>query len=290
MIISVGEILVDKLMTPSGTACHIGGAPFNVAVGAARMGAKVRFIGQVGADEMGDLVRREAVRFGVEADIRVDALHPTTVALVTLDGEGERSFRFLRDNTADYQLSVEGLDLPADVTLVHLGTLMLNKPKGRETADQVVRLAREHGALLSVDANFRDDLFATKALRNEVMLPYLQTADILKMSADELTDLTDVADIDEAVSVLRPRGLLFVTAGSRASHAYLAGHHVSAIPPVLSHVVDTTGAGDAFYGAVLAGLDAIYAEGMQPTMPALQRILEEGNRCGAMATQREGAV
>ena len=82
MIISVGEILVDKLMTPSGTACHIGGAPFNVAVGAARMGAKVRFVGQVGADEMGDLVRREAVRFGVEADIRVDALHPTTVALV----------------------------------------------------------------------------------------------------------------------------------------------------------------------------------------------------------------
>lgn len=289
MITCVGEILVDKLVKEDGSVCHIGGAPFNVAVGAVRCGSEVRFVGKVGADDPGAFLLAEAARFGVEACISVDEAHPTTVALVTLRG-GERSFRFVRSGTADYMLTEPDIRIAPHTTIVHLGTLMLSKPEGRVAADIVVRMARQHGALLSVDANFRDDLFATPAIRNEVMTPYLRAADILKMSAEEICDLTGKDDLDEAVAAFAYGGMMFVTAGSAPSRAYMGGHYVEAMPPHLDKVVDTTGAGDAFYGAILAQLDQTYAKGLQPTLPVLQAFLTVANRCGAEATQREGAV
>ena len=290
MITAVGEILVDRLVKGDDRVCHVGGAPFNVAVGAARCGADVTFFGKVGRDEMGDFLLSNVPGYDVDARIAVDPRRPTTVAEVTLDEQGERYFRFLRDDTADYHLSESDFFVPRHTTIVHLGTLMLNKPEGRAFADYVVRTAREHGAYLSVDANFRDDLFATTSLRNQVMLPYLLAADVLKMSEDELLSLTAAPDLDAAVRSFPYRGLLFITAGSRPSRAYSAGHMVEVTPPRLSQIVDTTGAGDAFYGAVLANLDAIYTRGLQPTMDALSEILEVANRMGALATQKEGAI
>lgn len=290
MITCVGEILVDKLVKGDTAVCHVGGAPFNVAVGAARCGADVAFFGKVGADEAGRFLLREAAGFGIDAHVAVDPVHPTTIALVTLDEGGERSFRFLRQDSADYRLYPADLAAAPATTILHLGTLMLNKAIGREFATYVVDYSRQNGLMLSVDANFRDDLFATTALRNEVMLPYLQAADILKMSADELTDLAGTDDLDEAVRWLRPKGLLFVTAGSAASRAYMGGYVVSAQPQPLAKVVDTTGAGDAFYGAVLAGLDSLYSRGLQPSLDDLRELLEVANRCGAAATQHEGAI
>lgn len=290
MITAIGEILVDKLVKPDGAVCHVGGAPFNVAVGAARCGAAVTFYGKVGADSMGDFILGAIGSFGVDAKVNRDARYPTTVAEVTLDERGERYFRFLRDNAADYHLTAADFAVPSDTTIVHLGTLMLNKAEGRAAADEVIRLTRLSGALLSVDANFRDDLFATTSLRNEVMLPYLMAADVLKMSEDEVLSLTGEADLGEAARALAFRGMLFVTAGSRPSRVYYGGHVAQVAPPRLSHIVDTTGAGDAFYGAVLANLDAIFSKGLQPTMPALTEILEVANRMGALATQKEGAI
>ena len=290
MITAVGEILGEWVIKGNDRVCHVGGAPFNVAVGAAGCGAEVTFFGKVGRDDLGDFLLAALPTFGVDARVAVDPDRPTTVAEVTLDSSGERYFRFLRDHTADYHLSPADFDVPPRTTIVHLGTLMLNKPEGRAFADHVVRTTREHGALLSVDANFRDDLFATTALRNEVMMPYLLAADVLKMSEDEILSLTDAPDLDAAVRSFPYRGLLFITAGSRPSRAYSHGHMVAVTPPRLTHIGDTTGAGDAFYGAVLANLDAIYTRGLQPTMDALAEILEVANRMGALATQKEGAI
>jgi fructokinase len=290
MICAVGEILVDRLVKKEGAVCHVGGAPFNVAVGAARCGASVAFWGKVGKDEMGDYLMRAASDYGVALHIAQDPAYPTTVAEVTLDEAGERYFRFIRDNAADYHLDAADWAVPQGATIVHLGTLMLNKREGRAFADRVVQLTRESGALLSVDANFRDDLFAATALRNEIMLPYLLAADILKMSEDEVCSLIGCDSLDEAVARLKYRGMLWVTAGSKPSRVYCGGHRVEAAPPKLTHIVDTTGAGDAFYGAVLAGLDAIYAKGAQPSMGDLEEILQVANRMGAIATQKEGAI
>ena len=290
MITCIGEILVDRLVKGEDAVCHVGGAPFNVAVGAARCGAEVAFYGKVGADPMGEYLLANTPAYGVETHIAQDARYPTTVAEVTLDETGERYFRFIRDNAADYHLTEADYAIDSRSTIVHLGTLMLNKSEGRMAADHVVAAARESGALLSVDANFRDDLFATTALRNEVMTPYLMAADILKMSEDELLGLTGSPDLDAAVAAFGYTGMLFVTAGARPSRAYYRGHMVQVAPPRMSSIVDTTGAGDAFYGAVLANLDAIFARGLQPTMPDLSEILEVANRMGALATQKEGAL
>ena len=121
-------------------------------------------------------------------------------------------------------------------------------------------------------------------------MPYLLAADILKMSEDEILSLTEAPDLDAAVRAFPYRGLLFITAGSRPSRAYSSGHMVAVAPPRLAQIVDTTGAGDAFYGAVLANLDALYGKDLQPTMDTLAEILEVANRMGALATQKEGAL
>ena len=291
MITCFGEILVDMLQRADGTSVrHVGGAPFNVAVSAARNGADVCFVGRVGHDDNGRCLLDAVPAYGVHTRIGLDSAHATTVALVTLDAAGERSFRFLREDAADYMLSASDIRIEPSTTIVHLGTLMLNKPQGRAFADEVLREARTCGALLSVDANFRSDLFVTEALRNEVMGPYLMAADILKLGADELASLTGVSGIDEGVRALGYKGMLFVTDGASDSRVYWQGHVASARPPHLDRVVDTTGAGDAFYGAVLAGLDDIYRRQCQPTMDGLRHILEMANRCGAAATQTEGAL
>lgn len=286
MILCAGELLVDKIVTAGGAVCHVGGAPFNVAVNAVRAGAGVRFYGNIGKDATGEFLLAKAGDYGVQLCLTVDDLHPTTVALVQLDEKGERSFRFLRDNAADYYLDASLLDWNG-VTTLHLGTLMLNTAIGRDFFAKAVVEAQKRGVRVTVDANFRDDLFASQEQRNATMLPYLLQGDVLKLGHDELASLTHCATIDEGAAALSYEGLLFVTAGADGSAVYRKGVCLAkANAQKVEHVVDTTGAGDAFFGTVVALLDS----GVPLDGDSLTHILNLANRAGAAATQTEGAL
>ena len=284
MILCAGEILIDQTERADSVVWHVGGAPFNVAVAAARGGADVRFYGKVGRDKAGDYIVRNAATYGLDMRLEVTPEHPTTMALVTVDAAGERSFRFARDNAADYQLDVADLDW-RDVNIVHLGTLMLNTAQGRAFFEAALTTAKQKGVRVSVDANFRDDLFADVAQRNALMLPYLLSADILKLSEDELVSLAGC--VDDAVMRLGYKGLLLCTMGARGSAAYYEGSLLASCPAAsVARVVDTTGAGDAFFGTVLAALDGVN----QYDAIQMARVLTAANAAGAAAVQREGAV
>ena len=139
MILSIGEILADVIVTNGAEKSYLGGAPFNLIVNAKRAGAKTGFIGRVGSDDTGKFLQLEASKYNIDnLDIQVDSKRQTTVALVTLT-DGERDFKFKRDNTADYNIDFSEIDFSKyqGVSVIHLGSLMLSEKQGKTFAKKV---------------------------------------------------------------------------------------------------------------------------------------------------------
>lgn len=292
MILSVGEILADMIgqkedgVTTFKAFC--GGAPFNLAVNAKQSGAKVGFVGRVGNDVIGRFVLCEAQKAHLERlDIQIDAERNTTIAFVTLT-DGERDFAFNRHDTADFNIDFDDIDFESyeNLEIVHLGSLMLSEQKGREFAEKIANKASELGAKLSFDMNFRKDIYKNFEDAKRAYAPFVERADIIKFSDDELTDYTGISDMDEAAkSVLKKDKLLLVTLGKSGSAYYY--NDLKGIVPSISGVkcVDTTGAGDAFFGAFLANI-----EGKELTEENIVYAMQQGNIKGAKTTEFYGAI
>lgn len=292
MILSVGEILADMIgqkedgVTTFKAFC--GGAPFNLAVNAKQSGAKVGFVGRVGNDVIGRFVLCEAQKAHLDRlDIQIDAERNTTIAFVTLT-DGERDFAFNRHDTADFNIDFDDIDFESyeNLEIVHLGSLMLSEQKGREFAEKIANKASELGAKLSFDMNFRKDIYKNFEDAKRAYAPFVECADIIKFSDDELTDYTGISDMDEAAkSVLKKDKLLLVTLGKRGSAYYY--NDLKGIVPSISGVkcVDTTGAGDAFFGAFLANI-----EGKELTEENIVYAMQQGNIKGAKTTEFYGAI
>lgn len=291
MIVVIGEILADVIGKDCGDkldlSAYIGGAPFNVAVNAKQAGAKVGFIGRVGKDPVGAFLKRNAARANLDfSDIQTDAVRNTTIAFVTLT-DGERDFAFLRNGTADYFIDVKNLDLNSfeDLNIVHLGSLMLSEKEGVLLAKDVADKVKLGGKLLSFDVNFRTDLYEDFAAAESAYAPFIEKADILKFSNDEILAFTGASDIDAAIQKIYKKGaLLLITLGAKGS-MYVYNDLRGVIPSTPVKPVDTTGAGDAFFGAVLANLD-----GKPLNKRTIEAAVSAGNRSGARATQFLGAV
>ena len=292
MILSVGEILADMIgqkedgVTTFKAFC--GGAPFNLAVNAKQSGAKVGFVGRVGNDVIGRFVLGEAQKAHLERlDIQIDAERNTTIAFVTLT-DGERDFAFNRHDTADFNIDFDDIDFESyeNLEIVHLGSLMLSEQKGREFAEKIANKASELGAKLSFDMNFRKDIYKNFEDAKRAYAPFVERADIIKFSDDELADYTGISDMDEAAkSVLKKDKLLLVTLGKSGSTYYY--NDLKGIVPSISGVkcVDTTGAGDAFFGAFLANI-----EGKELTEENIVYAMQQGNIKGAKTTEFYGAI
>lgn len=292
MILSVGEILADmigqKVNGVTTFKAFCGGAPFNLAVNAKQSGAKVGFVGRVGNDVIGRFVLCEVQKAHLERlDIQIDAERNTTIAFVTLT-DGERDFAFNRHDTADFNIDFDDIDFESyeNLEIVHLGSLMLSEQKGREFAEKIANKASELGAKLSFDMNFRKDIYKNFVDAKRAYAPFVECADIIKFSDDELTDYTGISDMDEAAkSVLKKDKLLLVTLGKSGSAYYY--NDLKGIVPSISGVkcVDTTGAGDAFFGAFLANI-----EGKELTEENIVYAMQQGNIKGAKTTEFYGAI
>ena len=287
MILSVGEILADmigqKVNGATTFKAFCGGAPFNLAVNAKQSGAKVGFVGRVGNDVIGRFVLGEAQKAHLDRlDIQIDAERNTTIAFVTLT-DGERDFAFNRHDTADFDIDFESYE---NLEIVHLGSLMLSEQKGREFAEKIANKASELGAKLSFDMNFRKDIYKNFEDAKRAYAPFVERADIIKFSDDELADYTGISDMDEAAkSVLKKDKLLLVTLGKSGSAFYY--NDLKEVVPSISGVkcVDTTGAGDAFFGAFLTNI-----EGKELTKENIVYAMQQGNIKGAKTTEFYGAI
>ena len=297
-ITTIGEVLID--LTQTGVngqnvpvfAANPGGAPANVAVAAARLGASAAFIGKVGRDGFGAYLTGVLTENGVDASgVRADET-PTTMAVVTVAPNGERSFRFVRG--ADALLTEDEVDtaLIEGSKVLHFGSVSLTAEPARSATLFAARHAREHGVLVSYDPNYREALWPDQEEAVARMCAPLPLVDVLKLSDEELPLLTGTDDPAEGTRRLADRGvsLVLLTLGGEGAFWRWQGK-TGLVPGVATAVADTNGAGDTFLGAVLSRL---VRRGERPleglTVRELEDILAFANRAASKTCSRSGAI
>ena len=300
-IITLGELLID--LTQKGTdengngefVAYPGGAPANVAVAAARLGAKTGFIGKVGNDAFGHSLAETLKKDKVDVSgLYYDETHPTTMAIVSVDADGERGFSFYRDPGADTQLTAdEAVSAVAEgkPKILHIGSLSMTTSPSKEACEEAVRYAKENGAMISYDPNYRAALWDSEERAVEMMKALLPYADLLKVSDEEMVMLTGSDDLTEGSRILADYGIDLVTVtlggdGVFVRHGEYTGH----IPGIKVRVADTNGAGDTFAGAMLAQISARdnMIEGISDE--ELKEFVCYANRAASVTCSRHGAI
>ena len=298
-ITALGEILIDLTQTQPDEkgiplfAANPGGVPANLAVAASRLGAKTAFIGKIGKDAFGDFLRKTLQENHVDtAGLSVDEKEHTTLAVVSLDSKGERSFCFYRDPGADGSLCWE--DVPEeslkDTKILHFGSLSLVFDDPRHATMEAVRRAKENGAWISYDPNYRPSLWPDEETAVMRMKEPLSEVDILKVSDEELPLLTGTDDPAEGTAILQQYGiaLIFVTQGADGAF-YRFGEKIGQVPGVACKVADTNGSGDTFFGAALSRL-VRFGSLQDLTEEELKEIVGFANRAASLTTSRHGAI
>ena len=297
-ILSVGELLVD--LTQIGNnhaipqyAANPGGAPANVAVAAAKLGAKTAFCGKIGRDSFGSLLRRTLRENGVDDTFLYDCSAPSTLAVVSIDNQGERSFSFYRENGADTLLNdgESRAALTCEPRFLHFGSVSLTHEPSRTATLSAAQTAKDHGCLISYDPNYRPALWGDAQRAIEQMKQPLVLTDVLKVSDEELPLLTGTPDLTEGSRLLADLGisLVLVTLGAEGVF-YRMREQTGRLSGVPVKVADTNGAGDTFLGAVLSRLCRRNSPLTGLCVEELEDILRLANRTAALTCSRSGAI
>jgi len=296
----IGEALVDFI--PAGEAPDgirllapmPGGAPANTAIAAAKLGVSASFIGKVGEDGFGRLLIDVIDNYGVGTEyMSLTRTACTTLAFVTLSDEGDRSFTFARKPGADMMLSED--DIPDGLfssgDILHFGSLGLMPDSLSKTAHKkAILAAKSAGALISFDPNIRLLLWDDVRVLKATILEYLPFADIIKVSDDELDLIFGTDDEKAAASYCFTNGasVLFVTRGKNGAAVYTPTYSSEAAGLPVT-VLDTTGAGDAFNGAMLSRFVGMpVRECLIPEI--LTDTLRFANTAGSITVTRKGAM
>lgn len=263
-VVALGELLIDfaaKSTDKKGYPTMVanpGGAPGNFLAALNAYGRKTAFLGKVGNDAFGHLLLGTLEEAGIETKgIVVDGSVFTTLAFVTFDENGDRSFSFARKPGADTQLTWEEIDksLIDDARVFHFGTLSLTDEPVRTATQKAVAYAREKGKLITCDPNLRKPLWPSEDAAREQMLWSLRQADVVKISDNEVEFLWNCTPEEGADKLLKEFGvsLAMVTLGPDGCLLKTKNASFLASCPKV-HPIDTTGAGDIFGGSALSRL------------------------------------
>lgn len=298
--VAFGELLIDFIQ--NGTSAqgnnlfeaNPGGAVSNVLAMLNKLGHKTSFIGKVGKDIFGSLLRKTLNDLGIDTtDLLTDEKVPTTLAFVANDETGERSFSFYRDPGADIMFRAEELREEAvkNTRLFHFGTLSMTHEGVREATKKALKIAKENGVLISFDPNLRESLWNDLETARQQFDYGMQYCDILKISDNELQWFTGEQDLEKGIAILKERyaiSLILLTLGKEGSCAYYGGRKVTVSSYPEKNVVDTTGAGDTFFGACL---HCVLQKGLKDLSDAdLKEMLSTGNAAASVVITRKGAL
>lgn len=302
-ILCIGEALIDMICTDKGKTLSegdnflkkTGGAPTNVAAAIAALGGNVELSAKVGTDPFGKQLVEEMQQFGVGTRAMLqDPNFFTTFAFVSLMEDGERDFYFNRG--ADGQLTrdeVERIDLE-DVSIIHFGSATAFLPGPLQAAYQhLLQKALLKNIYISFDPNYRHLLY-----RNDIQSfidqswNFLVCCHFFKLSDEEAMLITGSATLQDAAAILlaRTNATFAITLGKDGTMLGF-GNTTTIIPSIPVKPVDTTGAGDAFVGAVLYQLSEKTTADIN-ALSAVQwaHIMTNGNKAGARTCEYMGAM
>ena len=299
-VIALGELLIDFTLNGKSSQgnnmfeANPGGAPCNVLAILQKLGKKTAFIGKVGNDQFGRLLRETIEEAGISSDnLLVDEEINTTLAFVHTFPDGDREFSFYRKPGADMMLREEEIseDAIKQAKIFHFGTLSMTHEEVRKATLKAVETAKKNGLLVSLDPNLRPPLWSSLELAKEQMLSAMEHCDILKISDNEIQFVTGVEDYDEGIQIIRDRfhiPLVCLTLGKDGSRAYYKDLRVEAAGFPQEHVADTTGAGDTFCGSVL---NYVLEHGLEDlTEENLREMLTFANAGASLITTKKGAI
>lgn len=300
-VVAMGELLID--FTPYGTSgqgnavleVNPGGAPCNVLAMLKKLGHPVAFVGKVGYDHFGSMLRETVRELGIDdTGLVTDPDVHTTLAFVHLDENGDRNFSFCRNPGADMMLSVDDLneEVIRNAKIFHFGTLSMTSHTVREATKAAIRMAKKSGSLISFDPNLRPPLWESLDTAKDMILYGISKCDILKISEDELEFITGLSDLDAAAKLIAEKYLnikvMFVTLGKDGSSVYFKGEKAFCKTFDEVKTIDTTGAGDTFCGCMLhhilkTGMDHL-------TLDILKETILFGNAASSLVTTKKGAL
>lgn len=302
-ILCIGEALIDMICTDKGMTLSdgdhflkkAGGAPTNVAAAIAALGGEAELAAKVGADPFGKHLIDIMKEFKVSTKWVVqDPNHFTTFAFVSLMENGERDFYFNRG--ADGQLSNHEVDQITlnDVGIIHFGSATAFLPGPLQAAYLLLlQKALDNNLLVSFDPNYRHLLFRdnTQSFIDQ-SLNFLQHCHFFKVSDEEAMLLTGLSNVADAAKSLQNKSnaVFAITLGKEGT---LLSHHNNTviIPSIPIQPIDTTGAGDAFVGAVLYQLSKLTIDQIKSIdINEWQTIITNGNKAGARTCEYMGAM
>ena len=298
-VTALGELLID--LTQNGMSeqgnpileANPGGAPCNVLACLSKMGHKAAFIGKVGKDGFGDQLAAGLMETGISTEgLLFDTNVHTTLAVVHTFADGDRDFSFYRNPGADMMLKAEEVkdEIIRSSKIFHFGSLSMTDEPVRSAHLHALKVAEEAGILRSYDPNLRPPLWPNLEVAKENILELMGHCDILKISDNEIQWLSGKEDYDEGIAWLRSHydiPLIFLTLGKDGSRAY-CGSVRTEQAGFKMNTIETTGAGDTFFGSVL---HHILTKGFRPyTKEELDEMLRFANAAAALVTTRRGAL
>lgn len=293
-VLIYGDAFVDYIAEDQSNltfTTFLGGATVNVAAGISRLGASSAFITVTGDDATSEFVRNELSKEGVdiafaklENDKRVSGVY------IHLTDDNDRIFHTYIDETPDIQVETSDLSIEAfqDASVLHICSGTMFQFTALQTTREAVRLAKEFGVPLSIDANIRPLRWESEVLCRETIMSFVEGANLLKLTEEELFFLTETDTLEEGITKLVPYRIpvVLVTASELGTFAVIDGSmtHVG-VEPVIA--VDTTGAGDAFIAGILR---QIHLKGQPKTRDEWIDYISFGNKIGALCATKPGAL
>lgn len=300
-VVALGELLIDFAPVSTDDAgyptlkAQPGGAPGNFLAALQKYGCSTALLGKVGDDTFGHLLKGTLDKLGIDTrGIVVDPTVFTTLAFVTLDATGNRSFSFARKPGADTCLRPEEVDtaLLDEGKVLHFGTLSLTDEPARSATRAAVAYAKEHGKLISFDPNLRKPLWPGDDAAKEQIEWGLHQADIVKISDEEIEFLWGLSPEEGAQKLLTEYGvkLVYATLGPKGCH-FANRQGCGEVPsPTGLHVIDTTGAGDIFGGSAMSQFLRLNKAPEDLTVEEMRAVTRFACCAASLSTQTHGGI
>lgn len=255
----LGEALIDFIQGDDGAyRPHLGGSPYNVAIGLARQGTDVAYLSPLAEDSFGEKIFESLVREGVAVPVQRRSPWPTSLALVSINVDGLPVYTLYREGIADKDSTFDEVrtHLPAELTLFHTGSLAIT-PSQLPKIRQLFSYLREKGVLISVDINIRLGASVDTQAYLDGVLSLIGLCDIVKASDEDLAPLglhPNPQVAAEKLFNMTSNGLLILTEGRGGAHLFSRTEQVRRPAFPVAQLADTIGAGDTFHAAFLADL------------------------------------
>ncbi|MCR5560446.1 MAG: carbohydrate kinase [Bacteroidales bacterium] len=300
-VTALGELLIDFTesgLSPQGNKLlevNPGGAPCNVLAMLTKAGRKTAFIGKVGNDMFGRMLKERTTEQGIDMSaLMMDDSVKTTLAFVEKLPNGDRDFSFYRKPGADIMLTREEviahMEVIAGAKIFHFGTLSMTDEGVEAATVEAVKIARENGCIISFDPNLRPPLWDSEEKAKEKIAYGFSQCDVLKISDNEITFMTGESDLDKGIHQIIDEykiPLVFATFGPDGSKAYCGGIEVFEEGFLNPATVETTGAGDTFCASAL---HHVLKYGLNMNEAQLRELLTFANAAASLVTTRKGAL